>query len=254
MWYKSVLASLCKFAVVKVDPSGQINMDFPGIEPKPFNIDQALKFKITEDDSFGDYQISAYLDDRLLGYILFDFPEYSPNTVHVQMATLQEYPVYKGDEHWEQSANPNDRTKSDMIRELINSGYDADKTTVTRMKWGIGKRLYQEFKKFVKKTKPEVKFITGDVHSKDAYETRNTVFGLPIKVHDPEGLSRYKITENTPQEDLEEMSKKISDDLNVSQFEFTGHADIPQSYYSVIHNIDKSPKTSTENSKQGGLT
>lgn len=250
MWYKSVLASFDKLAVVKVDPSGQINMDFPGVKPKPFNINQALKFKITRDDMFGDYQISAYLNDRKLGYILFDFPEHNPEIVNVQMVTLQEYPIYKGKEHWEESANPEDRTKSDMIKELINSGYDADETTVTRTKWGIGKRLYQEFQKFVKKTKPEVKFITGDVHSKDAYEARNTVFGLPANVHDPEGMSRFKITEKTPKEDLEDMSRKISDDLNVSRFEFTGHADIPQSYYSVIHNIDKSPIKSSD-FKQG---
>ena len=30
MWYRE--------AVTRVDPSGQINMDFPGVKPKPFNL------------------------------------------------------------------------------------------------------------------------------------------------------------------------------------------------------------------------
>lgn len=30
MWYRE--------AVTRVDPSGQINMDFPGVKPKPFDL------------------------------------------------------------------------------------------------------------------------------------------------------------------------------------------------------------------------
>ena len=39
MWYRE--------AVTRVDPSGQINMDFPDVKPKPFDL-KNVKFEINE--------------------------------------------------------------------------------------------------------------------------------------------------------------------------------------------------------------
>ena len=38
MWYRK--------SVTKVDPSGQINMDFPDIKPKPFDIENSIQTKL----------------------------------------------------------------------------------------------------------------------------------------------------------------------------------------------------------------
>ncbi len=38
MWYRK--------AVVNVNPSGQIGMDFPGIKPKPFDVENDVDIKI----------------------------------------------------------------------------------------------------------------------------------------------------------------------------------------------------------------
>ena len=40
-------------------------------------------------------------------------------------------------------------------------------------------------KKFLQNHKPSIQYIKGDVHSKDAFEVRNSVFGLPVESYDP---------------------------------------------------------------------
>ncbi len=59
MWYRT--------AVTRVDPSGQINMDFPDIKPKPFDL-KNVKFEIKSDDNIF-YSITANLFGRVLGYM-----------------------------------------------------------------------------------------------------------------------------------------------------------------------------------------
>jgi hypothetical protein len=99
--------------------------------------------------------------------------------------------------------------------------------------------------------KPDIRYLTGYVHSKDAYEARNDVFGLPHHAYDPEGLERYKIDEKTKPEEKEEISKQISDYLMPARFEFTGHSEIPPGMYLVKHKINKIPYENTELYKKG---
>jgi len=83
MWYRE--------AVTRVDPSGQINMDFPDIKPKPFNLNN-IEFDI---EVYNDYlySIKAKLYGKTLGYIDFEAKDYS-DTAFVQLVSLNEYPAY----------------------------------------------------------------------------------------------------------------------------------------------------------------
>ena len=239
MWYRT--------AITTVNPVGQISMDFPGIKPKKFDVENDVKFELHQEGR-NTYQISALLGDgRSLGYISFYIvPE--DDTAKIEMVSLREYPTAKVE--WEESANPTDRFKSDIIKELKDAGYSVDESSVSRLKWGIGKKLYEEALKFIQNNYPDVQYITGYVHSKDAYQSRNSVFGLPIHAYDPDQSSSYEITGYTPQEEAEEISNKISNDLMPSSFDATGYSHIPPSVYYVQHKI---PQKLKEESTPGGL-
>ena len=62
MWYRK--------SVTKVDPSGQINMDFPDIKPKPFDIENSIQTKLFYDAEENDYRIKAYINDLEAGSII----------------------------------------------------------------------------------------------------------------------------------------------------------------------------------------
>jgi hypothetical protein len=241
MWYRE--------AVTRVDPSGQINMDFPDVKPKPFDIDKDVDFKIKYDEYWKSYSITAFLKNgRDLGHISMEVPE-GMDTAKIEFVTLNEYPNSKGTEEWEKPKNPEDRLKPDVINELKQAGYDVDESSYTRLKWGIGKRLYEEAKKFLQKNKPEVKFVEGTVHSRDAYNSRNSVFGLPDSAYDPDGSTWYRIHQDLSPEEREEMSKKISYELFPSRFQNSGESEIPPSMFSVKHRLEKIPYTRTQNFK-----
>lgn len=238
MWYRE--------AVTRVDPSGQINMDFPDIKPKPFNLNN-IEFDI---EVYNDYlySIKAKLYGKTLGYIDFEAKDYS-DTAFVQLVSLNEYPAYEPKQEWEQKVNPSDRNKMDMSAELRDAGYDVDESSVTRTKWGLGKRLYQEMKKFLQNHKPTIQYIKGDVHSKDAFKVRNAVFGLPVESYDPSQSFGYKIDEKTPKKEREELSKKMPNELLPARFEPMGSGDIPPDSFMVKHRLKRIPYNKTQKYK-----
>jgi hypothetical protein len=242
-----------KIAITQVDPTGQINMDFPGIRPKPFDIDKDVDFKIKYDEYWQSYRISAYLKNgRDLGHISIEVPE-GMDTAKIEFVTLNEYPISKGTEEWEKPRNPEDRIRPDVMNELKQAGYDVDESSYTRLKWGIGKRLYEEAKKFLQKNKPNVKFVEGTVHSRDAYNSRNSVFGLPNSAYDPDGSTWYRIHQDHSPEEREELSKKISYELFPARFQNSGESEIPPSMFSVKHKLDRLPAKKDKQDQSGGL-
>jgi hypothetical protein len=238
MWYR--------IAVTRVDPSGQINMDFPGVKPKPFNLNN-VEFDL---EVYNDYlySIKAKLYGKILGYIDFEAKDYS-DTAFVQLVSLNEYPAYAPKEEWERPPNPDDRNKMDMSAELKDAGYDVDESSITRTKWGLGKRLYEEMKKFLQNHKPSIQYIKGDVHSKDAFEVRNSVFGLPVESYDPTESYGYKIDEKTPSKEREDLSRKMPNELLPARFESMGIGDIPPDSFMVKHRLRRLPYNKTQKYK-----
>ena len=238
MWYR--------LAVTRVDPSGQINMDFPGVKPKPFDL-KNVTFEVNEPYP-NNYSITANLYGKVLGYIDFDASDFS-DTAHILLVSLNEYPSYAPKQEWEKPVNPSDRNKMDMSAELKGAGYDVDESSITRTKWGLGKKLYQEMKKFLQNHKPSIQYIKGDVHSKDAFEVRNSVFGLPIESYDPTESFGYKIDEKTPRSEREELSKKMPNELLPARFDAMGSGDIPPDSFMVKHRLKRIPYNKTQKYK-----
>ena len=140
-----------------------------------------------------------------------------------------------------------------MLKELKAAGYDVDNSSVSRYKWGIGKKLYQEFYKFIMENKPDINYVDGSVHSKDTYDSRVSVFGLPVHAYDLDESAYYKINENeaSDEEQKKLMSQKISNEMSRARFNSYGEAEIPAfSNWYVKNKIDRKPK---EESKPGGL-
>lgn len=235
MWYRE--------AVTRVDPSGQINMDFPDVKPKPFDL-KNVKFEIDEPYP-NNYSITAKIYGKVIGFIEFDASDLS-DTAKILLVSLNEYPIYSAREEWEKPINSSDRTKMDMNVELRDAGYDVDESSVTRTKWGLGTRLYQEMKKFLQKHKPSIRFISGDVHSRDAFQARNSVFGLPIESYDPSESYGYKIDEKTPRKEREELSKKMPYELLPARFDAMGSGDIPPDSFMVKHRLKRIPYNKTQ--------
>lgn len=238
MWYRE--------AVTRVDPSGQINMDFPDIKAKPFDL-RNVQFD-TEVYNDALYSIVAKINGRVLGHIDFEAKEFS-DTAFIQFVSLNEYPAYAPTQEWEVPKNPLDRTKLDMNAELRDAGYDVDESSITRTKWGLGKKLYQEMKKFLQNHKPQIRYISGDVHSKDAFEARNAVFGLPIESYDPSESYGYKINERTPRKEREDLAKKMPYELLPARFEPMGSGDIPPDSFMVKHRLKRLPYNKTQKYK-----
>jgi len=235
MWYRE--------AATRVDPSGQINMDFPGIKPKPFDL-KNVKFEVKELYS-SSYTITANIYGKRIGYIDFQAKDYS-DTAKILLVSLNEYPSYSAREEWEEPINSSDRTKMDMNVELRDAGYDVDESSVTRTKWGLGRKLYQEMKNFLQNHKPHIQYISGDVHSKDAFEARNSVFGLPVESYDPSESFGYKIDEKTPRSEREELSKKMPNELLPARFDVSGSGDIPPDSFMVKHRLKRLPYNKTQ--------
>ena len=238
MWYRT--------AVTRVDPSGQINMDFPDIKPKPFDLKNIQFETKVYNDIF--YSITANLYGRVLGYIDFEAKDYS-DTAFIQLVSLNEYPFRPGREEWEKPNNPLDRNKMDLKDELRDAGYDVDESSITRTKWGLGRKLYQEMKKFLQNYKPHIQYVSGDVHSKDAFEVRNSVFGLPIESYDPSESFGYKINEKTPRSEREELSRKMPNELVPARFDAMGSGDIPPDSFIVKHRLKRLPYNKTQKYK-----
>jgi hypothetical protein len=242
MWYRK--------AVTRVDPSGQINMDFPYIKPKPFDF-KNVNFEVEEFDK-NSYRINANLDEKILGHIDFQAEDYS-DTARILFIELYEYPLREAEDEEEMFNNPSDRTKMDMLEELKDAEYHVDESSVTRAKWGIGKKLYQEMKNFLQNHKPTIQYISGDVHSRDAFEIRNSVFGLPIESYDTSGSSGYEINEKTPQKEREDLSFKMKAELPPARFDAMGSGDIPFDNFSVKHRLARPSYNKTQEYKDSKL-
>lgn len=238
MWYRE--------AVTRVDPSGQINMDFPNVKPKPFDL-KNVKFEVNE--SYPEnYSITANLFGRVLGYLDFEAKDFS-DTAKILLVSLNEYPAYSPKQEWEKPTNPADRTKMDMSGELKDAGYDIDETSITRTKWGLGRKLYQEMKKFLQNHKPHIQYISGEVHSKDAFQVRNSVFGSPVEAYDPTESFGYKIDEKTSKTEREELSRKMPNELLPARFDAMGSGDIPPDSFMVKHRVRRLPYNKTQKYK-----
>ena len=242
MFYLEYYSMWYRLAVTKMDPSGQLNMDFPGISPKKF---KDIKYEVT-DEGDGDYRVSAKLFDKLMGFLDFTAPDYS-DTAGILLFSLNEYPVYEGTEGWESPAIPGDRTKLEMMNEFKSLGYDVDDSSFTRTKWGIGKGLFLEFVKFLQNYKPDIKYVKGDIHSRDAFLIRQSVLGLPLEAYDESESFGYKIKKSTPLKEREELTRKMSNELLDARFEAaTGFGDYPPDGFIVKHKIPKIPFENTK--------
>lgn len=230
MWYRT--------SATRVDPTGQINIDYPNIKPY-FDIDNNVKIVI--DDSKAKrfiYDIYAKLTNgKNLGKLsLYVDPE--SNDAEVTMVEIYDYPAVESD--FDLPENISDKPAEDVKQELQNAGYQTDDNTYTRTKWGIGKKLYQAADDFVKKF-PNVLYITGNVHSKEALNARNSVFGLPHKIT-PTEESENVLTNDSSIEETKKYLENIYDELESSHFSISGNAVIPMgSSYEVTHKL-KRPK------------
>jgi len=247
MWYK--------LAITKVDPSGQINMDFsgknnypvnPGEKPKPFDLNN-LKFEVVQEDPIEypeEYTLYALLNDgRKLGYIYFEAPDNS-DTADIKYTSIYEYPTSLGKEKWEKPVNPEDKTKSQFVEELKNAGYLVDDSSVTRTDWGIGKTLYQELKKFLQENKPNIKFVSGKVHSKEAFWARYKGLGFPVEALDPYQSYNKEINEkhsNLSEEEKLKMIRNMANELGSSSFDSSGRSDAPKWEFNVKNKIENLP-------------
>jgi hypothetical protein len=244
MWYRE--------AVTRVDPSGQINMDFPDIKPKPFDIENSIQTKLFYDAEDNDYRIKAYINDSEAGSISFEAPDNS-DTAKILFIEVFDFPDQEIPDYLKKIFNREDKTKENLLKELKAAGYDVDNSSVSRYKWGIGKKLYQEFYKFIMENKPNINYVDGSVHSKDTYDSRVSVFGLPVHAYDLDQSAYYKINENesSDEEQKKQMSQKISNEMSRARFNTYGEAEIPAfSNWYVKNKIDRKPK---EESKPGGL-
>jgi len=245
MWYK--------LAITKVDPSGQINMDFsgkntyplnPGEKPKRFDLNN-LKFEVIEDDEYPEeYRLYAYLyDGRKLGYIDFEAPD-SSDTARIIYTSIYEYPTSKDKKEYGKPVNPEDKTKSEYLDQLSSAGYLVDDSSITRVDWGIGKKLYQELKKYLQTQKPNIKFITGRVHSKEAFWARFKGLGFPIEATDPYQSYDKEIKEeysNLPEEEKLKLVRNMANELGSASFSPSGISDAPQWHFDVKNKIERLP-------------
>ena len=242
MFYLEYIGMWYRLAVTKMDPSGQLNMDFPGISPKKF---KDVRYRVTEEGQ-GQYRVSAKLFDKLVGFLDFTAPEYS-DTAGILLISLNEYPAYEGTEEWESPAIPGDRTKLEMMNELKSVGYEVDDSSITRTKWGIGKGLYLEFVKFLQNYKPDIKYVKADIHSRDAFLLSKSVLGLPLEAYDESESFGYKIDSSTSRKDREELTRKMSNELLDARFEAaTGFGDIPPDSFIVKHKLPRIPYEDTK--------
>lgn len=184
MWYRT--------SITRMDPSGQLNIDYGNEYQTKFDPKRFIDFKYPQLD--GVYNIIAYLKgtDIILGSISF---YYSNNSVNIESVGIKEY---------------NSEEMQKYISELQNAGYEIDQTSVSRQGWGIGPLLYKELKKYIKNNFPYAKQILGDVHSYDAFKRRNETFGLPDYVADY--IDSFITPEMKPEEKrkvVQELEKKF---------------------------------------------
>jgi hypothetical protein len=247
MWYK--------LAITKVDPSGQINMDFsgkntyplnPGEKPKRFDLSN-LKFEVVQEDPIKypeEYTLYALLNDgRKLGYIYFEAPDNS-ETADIKYTSIYEYPTSIGEKEYGKPVNSEDKTKSEYLDQLSSAGYLVDDSSVTRTDWGIGKTLYQELKKFLQENKPNIKFVTGKVHSKEAFWARYKGLGFPVEALDPYQSYNKEIKEkhsNLSEEEKLKMIRNMANELGSSSFDSSGRSDAPKWEFNVKNKIENLP-------------
>jgi hypothetical protein len=119
-----------------------------------------------------------------------------------------------------------------------------DDSSITRVDWGIGKKLYQELKKYLQIQKPNIKFITGRVHSKEAFWARFKGLGFPIEATDPYQSYDKEIKEehsNLPEEEKLKLVRNMANELGSASFDPSGISDAPQWHFDVKNKIERLP-------------
>ena len=159
MWYRE--------AVTRIDPSGQLNIDYGDDYKKRFDPRKVIDFNYVGSGIETPHIINAYLKgtEQLLGSI-----EFLPHSriVDVMSISVQQYTTDQMQKY---------------LQALKDSGYIVDESSVSRKGWGIGELLYREMKSYISKNFPYIVEIAGEVHSKEAFKARNKVFGMPSEVY-----------------------------------------------------------------------
>ena len=192
MWYRE--------AVTRIDPSGQLNIDYGDDYKKRIDPRKFIDFEYIGNEIDAPHIINAYLKGtkNLLGSIEF-LPKL--RTVDIMSVYVQEY------------------TSSEIqkyLKALTSSGYDVDMSSVSRKGWGIGELLYKEFKNYIRKKFPYVVEIAGDIHSKEAFRARNKAFGLPSEAYGwlddfiTPGMTKQRKTEIIPELEKEFSGTKVN--------------------------------------------
>lgn len=159
MWYRT--------SITRINPTGQIDIDFGNEYKTKLDLKKIIEIRIKE-NSKTKKTIEAYLKNTnsLLGSLEF---EHDDKAVSIEAVYVKEYTTEEMQKY---------------LKALQEVGYQTDQSSISRRRWGIGNLLYKELKKYIKENLPYVTKIMGDVHSKEAFQARNRVFGYPAKVYD----------------------------------------------------------------------
>lgn len=77
----------------------------------------------------------------------------------------------------------NNKSFKQQLRQQYNP-VEVDEFSGSRVKWGIGEFLYSSARQLIQEKMPEVKYIAGNIHSKEAFKSRNKAFGDPLEIKD----------------------------------------------------------------------
>lgn len=93
-------------------------------------------------------------------------------------------------------------------------------------RWGIGEILYQELVRFIRKNYKWIRGIRGNVHSREALQTRLQVLGQPSSIKGPEDRTQAPgdynpLVSYTTDEALDYLMSGTESDLPVEHLEIT---------------------------------
>lgn len=111
-------------------------------------------------------------------------------------------------------------------------GNDLSKDEMTYANKGLGQLLYNKATQWIKENKPEVKFVTGYISSKEAYLSRIKALGKPNYIRPREFSRPINITD-----------EQIINHLNPAQFSQEGGNYLYDNQVEVRHNIKEKTDT-----------
>ncbi len=162
MWYR--------IAQLKMDPAGQMRMDMPRTR---FNLEENTRYTVWTNKYELDPTIPVVIrlyeknNNQELGDIMFTYYPafYESSQGKLPYPIISIYRIKIDELGLEEYMEINEQAGEDV--ESQRSG------------WGLGQYLYQLAKDYIAQHFPDAKFITGEVHSSDAFKSRNKVFGKP---------------------------------------------------------------------------